>query len=151
MDTVKRLHKRATSTLGGLPGPVRAAVYVVGAVAVLALVSRLVTSRSGGGYPRQLVRRVRGLVRESAQWTEQSRQSDNALLSVVHATNAVAALRVAKSLTTGADLGDIADVPVSEFEEYVEDAQAAAIRRVVAACPALKPSGSFAVVSGWAS
>ena len=126
----------------------KAAVVILLALALLALLSKW--SGDSHRYPRSVVNKVKSLVQESIRWSATSSQDTNQLLSLMHATYALAYLNVARHLVADQDIVRMVGVQPQELMHELQEKQDGAVQKVCAECPQLQPaSGRFTAHTGW--
>ena len=122
---------------------------IVGIFLAIVLLSRW-TGESGKTYPRYILRRVRTLVQEAIRWGVTSTQDSNPVISLTHATYAVAYLNVARHLVTDQDIAQIVGSEPREIMHDLQQKQSAAMQRICQECPQIQPDlGRFGTHTGW--
>ena len=126
----------------------KAALLILLALALLALLSKW--SGDGHRYPRSIVNKVKSLVQESIRWSATSSQDANRLLSLMHATYAIAYMNVARHLVPDQDIVRMVGVQPQELMHDLQEKQNAAVQLICTECPQLQPaSGRFTGHTGW--
>jgi hypothetical protein len=99
---------------------VRRNLYVTGGMALLLLLVISISFMAGYSKSSRFEDRIRGLLRESLEWSSMSKQDGDPFVSLQHSTFALASLRTARRLATDAEIEAIAEQSVVDFSSQLE-------------------------------
>ena len=127
---------------------VRGGVVVVGCVALLTALSVMRRERARK-YPSDLVRHVTDNVRQAAQLGVATEQDTDPLLALLHATTALAHVRIARSIIGDQDIRKDVGCNAEELEFVLTDAQAAVMQRLAALGVEVRSTTGLGPATGW--
>ena len=126
---------------------------------VLAVIVVIATLSRWSATPKQVydvkwVSKVKKMLGDSRKWAnraEEDAKNQHALMSVIHATYAVAYTNAVRAMIPDKDLEKLTGSPIDEHLAKQRTLQQQAIRQVGAICPNALPNGIHALNTGWLS
>lgn len=139
-----------SSVVAIFEGPMRSAVVVIAIVAVLCALS--VSSQRGVArrYPRQLTRHVVACVQQAARLGVMGEQDENPLVALLHATSALAHVRIARGIMCDHVIRERTGCNPEELEFVLDRAQATAMQSIAATSEAhVRSASGMGPATGW--
>lgn len=91
---------------------------------------------------------IRVLVRQAARWATAAQQDQNLVVAVFHASYAVAYVTALRQVANDADIKAATGVDAVAIDDEIAKIQDGVTRKLVAACPGIRPPGRLAVIAG---
>lgn len=123
------------------------ALIMVG-VFVLILLSKI-TKNWKHKYDSDYLAKTKIMMQKSAQSATIAHQDSNAIMGLMHASEAMAYLQAARLMLPASKIEMLGALDPVELEEQIRNQQQLAIKSIIQYCPDVKPKGKS--VNGWIS
>ena len=126
--------------------PLHVCAVAVGAMLALALISSASTQSSAAPLrPRAL----RAIMRQSARAATLADQDSNAVMSMTHASYALAYVTAARRMASDRKLRQLTGIDAAELEHAADEKQRRALAHINAGCPELAVRSDQLRMAGW--
>jgi hypothetical protein len=122
--------------------------YALAFVGIVAVLSRL-ASQSSRQYPNAMIKMVRTSVSQANDQYTQSKQDGNALIALLHATQALNTAQVVQAVAPDDLVQRAAGIRMNELLYQLKTNFDRSMRQVVSTCPVLKPAKVYGVSGAW--
>lgn len=130
-----------------LPDEVIWGSTIVGSIAGIAIITRLINIKPGESYSSDLLKRAKQLTQQAFDWHAQSEQDSDPLFAMRHSDYALAYFNAARAILPDSTLQRLTGVDIHETIIALETHQQSHSKNMSKTCPSSNPKNRSSAIS----